>query len=361
MNSRRVGTPIGLVGLAVGAVLVLALAQFSVDRASAATTTIDFEGLAEGATVSSLDCSSGVSCGEALAGSIAVNGVNPVLAGNQAMIFDAACGGGCTGGDDDLEVPAQGNVLIVSEDGDGSDPDDSDEEGQIIDLDLSGFGPGTFTIQSLVVIDVDDEPGGTIEIFDGGPGGTLVTTVAIPDTGDGGHTTVAIGDVGDFIRVNLEGSAAIDDIVLESEVISGRMTGGGSVFRMEDGVRVTRGFEIHCDPTDLPNNLEVNWPGGNKFHLTSLTTAVCTDDPDIIQDPPPAPFDTFVGTGVGRHNGVDGCTIQFTFVDAGEPAAQPSGPANAVDTAEIIISPGGSCTGSLTVSGPITFGNLQAH
>lgn len=360
MKGVTIVLPLKIVAIGFAVALMVILALLSTDRANAATTTIDFEGIAEGTIVSSVDCSSGVTCGSPLAGSVSVNGVNPALAGNQAMIFDAACGGGCTGGDDDLNVPAQGNVLIISEDGDSGDPDDANLNNMRFDIDLSGFGPGTFTVESLVVIDIDGEPGGTIELFDGGPGGILVTTVAIPETGDGGHATVAIGDVGDFLRITLQGSGAIDDIALESGVISGRMTGGGSVIRM-DGLRITRGFEIHCDVNDLPNNLEVNWPTGNRFHLTSLTSAVCTDDPGIIQDPPPAPFDTFVGTGVGRVNGIDGCTIEFTFVDAGEPAAQPSGPSNAVDTAEIIISPGGACTGSLTVSGPITFGNLQAH
>jgi hypothetical protein len=34
----------------------------------------------------------------------------------------------------------------------------------------------------------------------------------------------------------------------------GRMTGGGSVFET-DGTRVTHGFELHCDVTDVPNTL----------------------------------------------------------------------------------------------------------
>ena len=63
----------------------------------------------------------------------------------------------------------------------------------------------------------------------------------------------------------------------------GRMTGGGSVFTV-DGVRVTRGFERHCDLRE-PNNIEVNWPG-NRFHMTELTAAVCTNNPAVDQTPP---------------------------------------------------------------------------
>ncbi len=134
----------------------------------------------------------------------------------------------------------------------------------------------------------------------------------------------------------------------------GRMTGGGSVFTM-DGVRVTRGFEIHCDLRD-PNNIEVNWQG-NSFHMDQLTSAICTEDPGIIQQPPPsAPFDTFVGEGTGRlrQGGTTDfdATIQFVFVDAGEPGTS--------DTASIIIRDGGG-TVVLEVSGFLNRGNLQTH
>jgi len=130
----------------------------------------------------------------------------------------------------------------------------------------------------------------------------------------------------------------------------GRMTGGGSVFRI-DGARVTRGFEIHCDLRE-PNNIEVNWPGGNKFHMTALTSAQCTDDPLIHQEPPAAPFDTFTGDGVGKLNNVPGATIHFVFVDAGEPGKE--------DTASIIVT---DANGNivLNVSGFINVGNIQAH
>jgi hypothetical protein len=73
----------------------------------------------------------------------------------------------------------------------------------------------------------------------------------------------------------------------------GRMTGGGSI-QCGDFGRVTHGFELHCifpegTPPIEPNNLEINWGGGNNFHLTTLTTAICTDSP-VIQQPPSAPL-----------------------------------------------------------------------
>jgi hypothetical protein len=133
----------------------------------------------------------------------------------------------------------------------------------------------------------------------------------------------------------------------------GRMTGGGSVFIDDDPrVRVTRGFELHCCWESLPNNLQVNWQGGNKFHLLELDSAECTDDPLIIQDPPAAPFDTYYGWGTGRLNNVPGATIEFVFTDAGEPGKN--------DKASIQIWDANG-TEVLFVSGYIDVGNLQAH
>ena len=102
--------------------------------------------------------------------------------------------------------------------------------------------------------------------------------------------------------------------------LDGRMTGGGSFFPA-DGLRVTHGFELHCDADIGPNNLQVNW-NGNHFHLTKLTSAQCTDDPTINPKPRTAPFDTFRGTGIGRYNGVDGAKIDFKLTDAGEPGTK---------------------------------------
>ena len=143
----------------------------------------------------------------------------------------------------------------------------------------------------------------------------------------------------------------------------GRMTGGGSVFFEDatgENVRVTRGLELHCD-TSLPNNLQVNWQGGNKFHLTELTDAVCTENPDIHQFPPDAPFDTFEGWGEGRLTivgvGKDILGyIHFIFVDEGEPGI------NDTATMEIWYYDGPTRIDALTrFYGPIDRGNLQAH
>ncbi len=134
---------------------------------------------------------------------------------------------------------------------------------------------------------------------------------------------------------------------------SGRMTGGGSILPKNQLGRITHGFEIHCNPANEPNNLEVNWDKGNNFHLTSLTTAVCTNDRNVGgPNPPKAGFNTFTGTGTGRLNGVDNATIEFTFTDAGEPGRN--------DFAKYIIK---DSSGNIVLqaSGYLRYGNQQAH
>ena len=135
----------------------------------------------------------------------------------------------------------------------------------------------------------------------------------------------------------------------EPEPVTGRFTGGGSVF-MGGGMRVTHGLTLHCD-VSLPNNLQVNW-GGNRFHLESLTTAACSDDPAIEPKPPAAGFDTFKGSGSGRYNGVSGATIEFTLTDAGEPGRDDSATITIMDASSVVV---------LSVSGKLDRGNQQAH
>lgn len=132
---------------------------------------------------------------------------------------------------------------------------------------------------------------------------------------------------------------------------TGRMTGGGSVFTANN-VRVTHGFQLRCNTTDTPQSLEINWNQGNKFHLESLTSAFCTDDPSIDQANPNATFDTYYGKGTGRFNGTSGYTAEWTFVDAGEPGKNDLAKIVIKDPANVII---------LSAEGKLDKGNHQAH
>ena len=134
----------------------------------------------------------------------------------------------------------------------------------------------------------------------------------------------------------------------------GRMTGGGSIICPDIG-RVTHGFELHC-ATDVPNyasppgpnNLEINFSGGDNFHLTELTYAYCHSELDPT--PPSAWFNTLDGQGTGTFNG-NPAEIFFVVDDAGEPGT--------LDRASFLINSGGSTV--LFCSNLLEFGNQQAH
>lgn len=168
-------------------------------------------------------------------------------------------------------------------------------------------------------------------------------------------TALAVGDWGNGYGGGQ--SSSVNIVIPDQEcaqVGTGRFTGGGHQIRV-DGVRVTRGLTLHCDLL-LSNNLEVNWQG-NQFHmLEHMTTVACTDDPDIIQDPPPAPLDTMTGVGHGRFNNQEGYTIEFTLVDAGEPG-------RLVDMASFLIYETTN-PANVVLDVPLQYltgGNLQAH
>ncbi len=135
----------------------------------------------------------------------------------------------------------------------------------------------------------------------------------------------------------------------------GRFTGGGNTIDTASGLKMTRGFTIHCDLL-LSNNLEINWPGTgrqNQFHMLQHTEAQCTDDPAIDQRPPRAPVDRIDGVGTGRYNGQPGYTVYFTLVDAGEP-----GTADQIGFR--VVGPGGNEVLNMPLQN-ITGGNVQAH
>lgn len=155
--------------------------------------TIDFEGFDAGDTVDT----------------IIIGGVTVMVAGdenaegnadNDAMIFDAA---NVTGGDDDLGFhPAQGKILIISEDDDSTDPDDSGDGGTLV-FDFSE----EVNVNSIVIIDADG--GGTITSDQG-------DMVDIGNLEDGALMLFDLGfeDV-NTLTVTFTGSGAVDDLSFE--------------------------------------------------------------------------------------------------------------------------------------------------
>ena len=129
--------------------------------------------------------------------------------------------------------------------------------------------------------------------------------------------TPASNDVQDVEKVKLE--------ICGFKKKSGFFVGGGRVNVPKNGggtYTLTHGFELHCDPTLGPNNLEINWMK-NKFHLEELEEAECIDD-GTTNEPPPSPhpgptLDIYTGEGFGRYNGVCGAFAKWSMVDNGEP------------------------------------------
>ena len=129
-------------------------------QAAVQTSVINFEsGLSAGDTIGTVSVGNGMS-GASL-GTVSIVGTNPDLGGNAAMVFDASCGGQtvpvgdpgfdpllCSGEDDDLYIPGLGNTMIITEDGDASDPDDAGNRGSFWSINFSSWGPGTVTVDS---------------------------------------------------------------------------------------------------------------------------------------------------------------------------------------------------------------------
>ena len=107
---------------------------------------------------------------------------------------------------------------------------------------------------------------------------------------------------------------------------------------------------LHCDTSQGPNNLEINWGKGNDFHLRELSSkATCISTVSGIEGKPVAGFDTYENSGFGNLNGEPGFEITFKFKDQGEPGK---------DTDEVVFSITG---GSLVCTTTLNKGNHQAH
>ena len=200
--------------------------------------------------------------------------------------------------------------------------------------------PLVATLDGIVLDDV---------VFDQTTNPQILTASRPANLAGGTHLLVITQVAPDGVLLTASADVSICDCA--EPVDSGRMTGGGSIISSLYG-RVTHGFELHCDVNSEPNNLEINWGRGNKFHLEELTFAECSDDPAIAPAPPKAGFDTFVGEGTGRYNGQAGATAKWTFTDAGEPGKK--------DWASIVIKDSNGNV-VLSVQGYLNSGNHQAH
>lgn len=236
----------------------------------------------------------------------------------------------------------------------------------VIVVNTDGLPPSTITKTihlgdgecAVAHTETDGRPADVVTITERAASGTQLDYIEIYNIDEFGtittHTDPGPTITGQ-IRTGKSGCVAVfhNSIVKDT---SGRMTGGGFQVQV-DGVRISRGLTLHCDIT-LSNNLEINWAGGNNWHITRpLLSADCIDDPNYDPGHPRAPFDTFIGEASGSLNGKEGSICRFKFIDDGEPGT--------TDEAHIRIwAPGANPNTdapALTVSGQLDGGNLQAH
>lgn len=216
-----------LVALGLGTLAGAAPTEQAADllRSAQGGFTVDFSNLAVGQRVSQVAVGQGVSS-SGFGAIFLGEGENVVRVtaqrrgregdSNRAMTFDGECGGdpeGCSGNDDDLYEPGQGNLLIVSQDDDAGDPNDNHGGGHI-DFDFSGFGPGAVTVASLEVFDVS-HGGAAVTLF---ADGERLEEVSVPRGGTGERATVELGTPGvDLVRVTVRDSFAVDNLVFTVE------------------------------------------------------------------------------------------------------------------------------------------------
>ncbi|RVT83924.1 type I secretion protein [Rhodobacteraceae bacterium CCMM004] len=168
--------------------------------------TIDFSGFAAG---TSLD-------GQTVQG-VTITGSG---AGKPAMIFDTA---NPTGGDDDLASATLGPALIISEDGDGGDPDDAKDGGTV------NFAfDGEAQVKSLTFLDIEED-GGTVTLFDA-QGAQIGDPIAVPQTGAGQSGVLDINVSGvASMQLTLVGSGAVDNITFVGSDGSGGTDGDDTI------------------------------------------------------------------------------------------------------------------------------------
>lgn len=250
-------------------------------------------------------------------------------------------------------------------------PDDGDEVGDggpgALLLNFDGVEPAGSQLDGIDLGSLQTDEGYRYSYStDGGATFNAPVDVYPNDTDLPANATLVLNLPTAGLVVKLEKAPVIadndDDYTVKSvttsyttqENLQGRMTGGGVKAMGDGGEVVTLGLTLHCDIL-LSNNLEINW-GGHQWHLAKpITSAICTDEPNIAPPPPAAPIDTFEGTAYGRLDGVGDSFIEFRFQDAGEPGRD--------DTVELTIyEPGSMSNVALHITAQkLSVGNFQMH
>jgi len=165
--------------------------------------TLDFNGESAGTVIDDEYASQGVTISSIVNGT--VNGSK-----SPAMIFDTD---NPTGHDYDLGTSNLGNVLIISEDGDSSDPDDEACGGTLrFDFD------DEVTMHSVTLLDVEE--GACVKLYD--ENGHKIGTEFVV-TGNNGQCVVDLCNIEGVARMDivLNGSGAVDNVIYTNDATDG--------------------------------------------------------------------------------------------------------------------------------------------
>jgi hypothetical protein len=365
---------------------------------------INFEGLPAGTIID--EVSNGKGATGLPPGKVDVFGFRPGagFANNSAIVFDSSCGGGgpanCSGQDPDLGTPNQtfggpgagaggesgapykndtplGNVAIVAEDlVDGNndklidDPDDADEQGQYIEFDFEPLKrTRSVTVNSATYVDNDEgEFNAQFEFY--GPGTLNPSTVGITAVGDNGVNTLPFGIEGvDRMRIVLNGSGAVDNVVINEEVERPCWvtTGGfdkGEVKREDaSGKKIcTFGGNIGPPPSGA---FEVNWHdgplAGSQFHTNDIHAVACEDRSATGPGQPGGKKglleDTLLFECTGLYNHAANYSCYGYLLDGGEPAGKKG---NDPDSIQLVVVDAQQVEVA-RCEGILSGGNVQIH
>ena len=192
-----------------------------------------------------------------------------------AMIFDSA---NPTGGDHDLETPgyglnnttALGNILIISEDGDSSDPDDNAHGGKI----AFSFD-NAVNVNSIDFLDIEEAGG---RVFTTDVDGN-VTTTYISNPGDNSFDRLIINDDNVVeIVVHLVGSGAITALDFDS---------------ISDGIYKNVGTVVAGDVTDDDHSHYINPAPEPGIDIEKFVNGIDASGPDEYPELVPGDHVTF--------------------------------------------------------------------
>jgi hypothetical protein len=218
-----------------------------------------------------------------MVGPVLVSAVNDNIPNqNAAMVFNTSS---ITGGDVDLGTPhtdfggpgtgnggaagssfandsSKGNMLIISEDLDQLDPDDSKHAGTMC-FNFEILGP--VTLHSITMIDIDNSEAPPVLRFYNTIG-TLIDTLELSVTGDNGIAVFDLGGISDVevLEIEFDGSAGVDDLCFTRE------NPGSIMFKVNNNVFSTE----NVAPFSLAGDNKTRYNPWNSSPGTYLVTAI---------------------------------------------------------------------------------------